>query len=71
MDMKSWTEPDYSSVKWLTQTGRTGVGANESIDEGNVNEGPFMIYHDGYYYLTTQNALKFNHKTEYNGKEFY
>ena len=52
MDMKSWTEPDYSSVKWLTQTGRTGVGANESIDEGNVNEGPFMIYHDGYYYLT-------------------
>ena len=52
MDMKSWTEPDYSSVKWLTQTGRTGVGANESIEEGNVNEGPFMIYHDGYYYLT-------------------
>ena len=52
MEMKSWTEPDYSTVTWLTQTSKTGVGANESIDEGNVNEGPFMIYHDGYYYLT-------------------
>lgn len=52
MEMKSWTEPDYSTVQWITQTGRTGVGADESIDEGNVNEGPFMIYNDGYYYLT-------------------
>lgn len=52
MEMKSWTEPDYSTVKWITQTSKTSVGANESIDEGNVNEGPFMIYHDGYYYLT-------------------
>ena len=52
MEMKSWTEPDYSTIKWITQTGRTGVGADETIDEGKVNEGPFMIYHDGYYYLT-------------------
>ena len=54
MEMKSWTEPDYSTVKWITQTGKTGVGASESTDEGNVNEGPFMIYHNGYYYLIHQ-----------------
>ena len=39
----------------------------------NADDGKIIITttasNDGYYYLTTQNALKFDHKTEYNGKE--
>ncbi len=63
MKMKDFITPDYSTVTKLTHpsvlkgAGKAGdVGyfeeGAEKIDEGNVNEGPFMTYHDGKYYLT-------------------
>lgn len=52
MKMDEWWQPDYSTVKCLTVTGYTTVGGAEEIDEGTVNEGPYMLYHDGLYYLT-------------------
>lgn len=52
MKMNSYVDPDYSSIKWISQTGVTSIGGSETIDEGKVNEGPYMFYHNGYYYLT-------------------
>ncbi len=52
MKMKDWETPDYSSVTCISQAGYVTVGGSETIDEGTVNEGPYMSYHDGYYYLT-------------------
>ena len=52
MRMTEWWNPDYSSLKCITVTGYTTVGGTEEIDEGTVNEGPYMLYHDGLYYLT-------------------
>lgn len=56
--MKNWLEPDYSTLKELTNLYRTTTSADaEEIDEGkddgaSVNEAPFMWYQDGTYYLT-------------------
>lgn len=56
--MKDWFTPDYSTIKQLTYQGYTTVAGglnkdnNQTIDDGNINEGPFMIYHEGSYYLT-------------------
>ncbi len=66
--MKDWFTPDYSTLKQLTSIYNTTVddfkaemegGSNQfgDIDEGQdeyatVNEGPFVYYHNGTYYLT-------------------
>lgn len=63
MRMKDMISPDYSTLTKLTHPSvLTGVGragdayyfraGEESIDEGGVNEGPFMTYRKGKYYLT-------------------
>lgn len=52
MKMNDWWDPDYSSVTCISLTGACEVGGDEVMDEGTVNEGPFMFYHDGLYYLT-------------------
>lgn len=52
MKMKEWWEPDYESITCISLTGSCEVGGTEVMDEGTVNEGPFMLYHEGLYYLT-------------------
>lgn len=64
MKMKSMTIPDYTSVSCLTQAGKV-TASNEPSDilnikegadyvstESGINEAPFMIKHNGKYYLT-------------------
>ncbi len=66
--MKDWFTPDYSTLKQLTSIFNSTVGdfrdemaggsiqfgdMDEGQDEGaTVNEGPFVYYHNGTYYLT-------------------
>lgn len=54
--MKNWLEPDYSTLKELTKNFKTTTDKTyNDIDEGDpttVNEGAFMWYEDGTYYLT-------------------
>lgn len=55
--MKDWLNPDYSSLVELTHLFKTTTDDNaENINEGQgldtVNEGPFIWYEDGTYYLT-------------------
>lgn len=57
MKMKDWYTPDYSTLTALTQPGystieRALAGQSPDRNEGNVNEGPFMMYRNGKYYLT-------------------
>jgi len=57
VQMKSWLEPDYSTLVELTHLFKTTTDADaETINEGQgydtVNEGPFIWYQDGTYYLT-------------------
>lgn len=58
VEMKDWFTPDYSTLTMLTYPGYLSVegGKNgtskERVTEGGVNEGPFMVYHEGKYYLT-------------------
>ena len=53
MEMKDWHDPDYSTVVKLTHNKRTTVtGTKNDIEEGNVNEAPFMIKNGDKYYLT-------------------
>lgn len=58
MEMKDWFTPDYSTLKQLTAVGYLTVDGyyNNDLDqrtpEGTINEGPFMTYHEGTYYLT-------------------
>ena len=55
MRMIDWFTPDYSSMKQVTQINRTTVGGDEEISDGGtrgLNEGPFMYYKDGTYFLT-------------------
>lgn len=54
--MKDFFTPDYSTVVQLTRSSRKNVDdevktLNQS-DEKYVNEGPFVIEHEGTYYLT-------------------
>lgn len=58
MKMKDWFTPDYSTLTMLTYPGymtvaggRSGTN-NQKVSEGGVNEGPFMVYHEGKYYMT-------------------
>ncbi|MGN1040920.1 MAG: family 43 glycosylhydrolase [Candidatus Fimimonas sp.] len=56
--MKDWLTPDYSTLKELTHLYKTTVNDDaEDIDEGrnsgaSVNEGPYVYYQDGTYYMT-------------------
>ncbi len=66
--MKDWFTPDYSTLTQITSIFNTTVGDYYDnmhggeiqfgdIDEGQdeyatVNEGPFVYYHDGTYYMT-------------------
>lgn len=51
--MKDWQTPDYSTVTRLTELGKvTPGGENTRHGETSINEGPYMLYHDGTYYLT-------------------
>ena len=66
--MKDWFTPDYSTLTQITSIFNTTVGDFSAemsggqiqfgdIDEGQdeyatVNEGPFVYYHDGTYYMT-------------------
>ncbi len=64
MKMESMAYPDYSTAVTLAEQGYATVysipGGDLSFDaveeywvsEGNVNEGPYMYYHNGLYYLT-------------------
>lgn len=58
MKMKDWFTPDYSTLTKLTYPGYLTVEGgetndnNQKVSEGSVNEGPFMIYNGGKYYLT-------------------
>lgn len=58
MKMKDWFTADYSTLKQITAVGFTTVEAaknndmSKSTPEGTINEGPFMIYENGIYYLT-------------------
>lgn len=52
MKMIDWHTPDYSTVARLTRNGKTKVDGGDDIREGNVNEAPFVIKHNGKYYLT-------------------
>ncbi len=64
MKMKSMAYPDYSTATILALPGNSAVtatagdlidyqaGEDYFIDEGGVNEGPFMYKHNGKYYMT-------------------
>ncbi len=58
MKMKDWLTPDYGTLKIITCPGYTSEAAWRSgstsgrLEEGGVNEGPFMVYENGKYYMT-------------------
>lgn len=58
MKMKDWFTPDYSTLTpltypgYLTMAGGKNNDSKQKVSEGGVNEGPFMIYNDGKYYMT-------------------
>ena len=53
MEMEDWGTPKYETLTKLTSYGYTTVEEKETaVEGGNTNEGPFMYYHDGNYYLT-------------------
>lgn len=58
MRMIDWFTPDYSTLTCLAfpnyATVAQGIAKKSAgrLTEGGVNEGPFMVYHDGTYYLT-------------------
>lgn len=54
-EMKDWFTPDYTTVTKLTIPNLTKVEDGEEFEEDtkyDCNEGPFMYYHEGTYYLT-------------------
>ena len=57
MEMNSWTSPKYETITRLTECERVQIGSNKTIDDATVNEGPFMHYHNGLYYLTYSNHV--------------
>lgn len=52
--MKDWATPDYPTLTRLTTVNRTTVNGDEPTDlyAGVIDEGPFMNYAHGKYYLT-------------------
>lgn len=63
LEMKDWFSPDYSTLKYLAKPRYYTPGGQPMPAEitGNaVNEGPFMVKHDGKYYLTyNPNGFRF------------
>ena len=49
--MKDWLTPDYSTVTMICEYGKYTVGGTK-LDEGNVNEAPFMIKSGNTYMMT-------------------
>lgn len=55
LEMKDWFSPDYSTLKYLAKPRYYTPGGQPmpaEITGNDVNEGPFMVKHDGKYYLT-------------------
>ena len=58
VEMKDWFSPDYNTLTMITAPGYTSVEAykvranDQRLNEGGVNEGPFMVYRNGKYYMT-------------------
>lgn len=55
MKMKDWVTPDYSTVCPLSSYGYTTVEMDEKYNfttKNKIDEGPFLYYKDGKYYLT-------------------
>lgn len=55
IEMKDWYTPDYSTLTQLTKSYQytlTDTSKKVPYEAGIINEGPFMIEHDGKYYLT-------------------
>ncbi len=56
--MIDWFTPDYSTLTMITVPGYKTIAGwksgalDERLTEGSVNEGPYMVYRDGKYYLT-------------------
>ena len=57
--MTDWLTPDWTKADYLTMSGYYTLedwekGENEGVsyEQTVCNEGPFMLYHDGKYYLT-------------------
>ncbi len=75
MKMKDWFSPDYSTMTRLTAQGFMSVEAAENsdttkaVDEGKINEGPFMMYHNDKYYLTF--SIFPTHTDSYRVKQAY
>jgi len=62
VEMEDWLHPKYETVKELTRFGNTTTDRSDNdISEGdNVNEGPYMWYEDGTYYLTFSTYAYYN-----------
>ena len=54
MEMKDWYTPDYSTLTRLTRPRYSSLDvlAPDRDSESHINEAPFMMYHEGKYYLT-------------------
>ncbi len=59
MEMEDWFTPKYETLSQITQLGYAEVVAEledgeevEEIDDPKLNEGPFMYYKDGTYFMT-------------------
>ncbi len=53
MEMQDWSTPLYGTLKKLTEYGFTTTDKKKTIHEGNnTNEGPYMLFDNGTYYLT-------------------
>lgn len=54
LKMKDWVTPDYSSYTELTTVNRTTYGGSIPTErsEGEINEAPQVLFHEGTYYLT-------------------
>lgn len=54
--MKDWVTPDYSTVTRLTSFGYTTTERTEEYNfvgySMKIDEGPYVYYHEGKYYLT-------------------
>lgn len=55
--LNDWLDPDYSTLTELTKLFNSTVDRSDNdIDEGSgmatVNEAPYVLYHDGQYYMT-------------------
>lgn len=55
MKMNTWTDPDYSTFTFITKTRYETPTSDKQMsyeDNNYINEGPWVIYRNGIYYLT-------------------